>query len=218
MQWPFLPVPASDLGFCCWLHCVHSVFCRSTLDEFNPKPASQKHLSHSLVDLLNQASFPLVIFPAWSIQAISDTLLPNLRSAQHSSGTLPFCWRKERWSTHLSAWPRPTRSSAGWPLPRSTPLMPFVPKMVRLLPFAPPLFFPQLHWLVNLFSFLLSSGVWGTHSWSDQRLEWGAANNSRAATETPSRKTHQGACHLQGVTLCTFEIAVFFSISFANSF
>jgi hypothetical protein len=26
------------------------------MDEFNPKPASQKYLSHSLVDLLNQVS------------------------------------------------------------------------------------------------------------------------------------------------------------------
>ena len=43
------------------LHCeLHNGVCvcvfRSSQDDYNPKPASQKHLSHSLVELLNQVS------------------------------------------------------------------------------------------------------------------------------------------------------------------
>ena len=31
-------------------------YCRSSFEEFNPKPAQQNHLSHSLIDLLSQVN------------------------------------------------------------------------------------------------------------------------------------------------------------------
>ena len=40
----------------------YPVYFRSTEDEFNPRAAQQKFLSHSLVDLLNQVCIKLCIY------------------------------------------------------------------------------------------------------------------------------------------------------------
>jgi hypothetical protein len=42
--------------------CVRNYLIRSSFEEFNPKPAQQNHLSHSLIDLLSQVNAAVIYF------------------------------------------------------------------------------------------------------------------------------------------------------------
>lgn len=42
--------------------CMRTYLIRSSFEEFNPKPAQQNHLSHSLIDLLSQVNMAVIYF------------------------------------------------------------------------------------------------------------------------------------------------------------